>query len=212
MMEALNANQLDFTNPLDYLGYIYQYLLLAAAIMAMLLGVSTISKEEGEGTIEFLNAKPISRTYMVTQKLIFMVIQITIMSVCLSGASYVLISLVADESVALQPFILVLIITFLTGFFFVSIGMLISVFVTKTKRYMPIALGVVFTMYFLAMMAGISSDLEATKYLSPFAFFNVGDVLKHNAIELYGILITLILSTVLIVGTYVLYDRKDFNS
>lgn len=212
MLAALNASQIDFSNPLDYLGYIYQYILLAAAIMAMILGVSTISKEEGEGTIEFLNAKPITRANIVTQKLMFILTQVLILGVFLVGSAYGLIQVVAEESVGFKPFVLVFVVTCLTELLFVAIGMLVSVFVTKTKRYMPIALGVVFGMYFLAMMAGISTDLEVLHYMTPFAFFEVGDILSSGTIEPSGIWITLILSTVLIASTYVLYDRKDFNS
>ena len=75
MLAAINAEQVDFSEPLDYLGYIYQYVLLGAAIMAMLLGSNILAKEEGEKTIEFLNAKPISRRQIVTEKLLFLLLK-----------------------------------------------------------------------------------------------------------------------------------------
>ena len=90
--------------------------------------------------------------------------------------------------------------------------MLVSVFIVKIKRYTPVALGTVFFMYFLSMMGGLSSDLDFLKYITPFKMFNTTKMISSLAIEGYAIAITFIIVPVLLTATYILYNKKDFNS
>ncbi|MCK8060722.1 MULTISPECIES: ABC transporter permease subunit [unclassified Fusibacter] len=210
MLAAINASSIDFTNVLDYFGYIYQYVLLAVGIMSMMLGVSVLSKEEGEKTIEFLNAKPMTRSTIVTEKILFVLTQIVCVSAFLSFMGYVLTNGFNDGRIALEPFIYVFLGTILIGTIFASIGLVISVFVIKTKRYIPIALGMVFTMYFMSMMVAVSDKLSGLKYISPFSLFNIGDLINTLSIDYENLLIALTLIIGLVTTTYILYNRKDF--
>ena len=212
MLAAINAVNLDFSNPMDYFGYIYQYVLLGAAIMAMLLGVNVLGKEEGEKTIEFLNAKPISRSSIVTQKLLFVLSQLLLFSGVMTVIPYLLMNLVTDVAIEFEPFLLVGLGTFLAQVLFASLGSTVSTFVIKAKHGMPVALGVIFLMYFVSMMQGILPDLEWLKYLSPFSFFNVGNIINQGALQMYGVWIAIILSIIIVSFTYSLYNRKDFSN
>ena len=69
ILEAFNISMVNFSNLNDYLGYAIQYIFMAGAVYAALLGVSSLIKEETDGTIEFLYSKPVSRSSILFSKL-----------------------------------------------------------------------------------------------------------------------------------------------
>lgn len=212
MLEALNAASIDFGNALEYFAYIYQYVLLAACIMAMLISVSALAKEEGESTIEFLYAKPITKSQILLQKLLSVLVQVVLYTTILIIISYVMLLLFSGQTVALLPLVLVGIVTILAQLFFCGIGLLISVFVTKTRLYTPVSMGVVMALYFLGMVANVSDNIKVLANFTPFAFFNINEVVKLETIEGPGIFIALITFAVMAVLSYFMYNRKDFAS
>ena len=68
MMDAFGLAGSDFSKPLDFMSYIFQYILLAAGAHAIIIGGSIVSKEESDRTIEFLYSKPVTRNYIMTNK------------------------------------------------------------------------------------------------------------------------------------------------
>ena len=71
MKEAFNlSGTVDFSKLSDYTLYVIQYIAMASGIYGAILGVSSLVKEESEGTIEFLYSKPIKRSSIVTAKLL----------------------------------------------------------------------------------------------------------------------------------------------
>lgn len=60
----------DLSTASGYYGLCYYYLIVMATIHASILGAGIISKEERDKTTEFLVAKPVSRTQIITAKLL----------------------------------------------------------------------------------------------------------------------------------------------
>lgn len=211
MLEALNASNIDFGNALEYFAYIYQYVLLAACIMAMLISVSALAKEEGESTIEFLYAKPITKSQILIQKLLSLLVQIVIYTLVVVLISYVMLVIFSGQEIALLPVVLVGLVTFLAQLFFCGIGLLISVFVTKTRLYTPVSMGVVMALYFLGMVANVSEEVKLLANVTPFAFFNINEVVKIEAIEGPGVIIALGTFVIMAGLSYFMYNKKDFT-
>jgi len=59
---------MDFTKITNFYGYILQYITLALMVYVTIVTVSTLVKEETDGTIEFLYSKPVSRNMIFLQK------------------------------------------------------------------------------------------------------------------------------------------------
>jgi ABC-2 type transport system permease protein len=211
LLEAINAGNIDFGNALEYYGYIYQYILLAACIMAMLLAVSALAKEEGENTIEFLYAKPVTRRSMVLQKLLSVLTQTTVFSLIMTLLAYVLLHLFSSQEIAFKPILLVGIATWLAQLFFIGIGLLISAFVIKTRRYTPIAMGVVMAMYFMGMVASINQEIEILTYTTPFAFFNISQAITTVSLNQTGVLISSLTFIIMVFLAFFMYNKKDFS-
>ena len=70
-LEAFNiSGATDFSNISDFSAYVLQYIIMAGGVYAAILGVSALVKEESEGTIEFLYSKPVTRSKIVTAKIL----------------------------------------------------------------------------------------------------------------------------------------------
>lgn len=212
MLKAIQANNLDFSNPLDYFGYIYQYVLLGAAAMAMLLGIHSLGKEENDKTIEFLAAKPISRTRMVVEKMMFVTASLIGFSLMISGISFILLKIVADADVSFKFLTLVFSCTLFTQLLFAFIGIFLSTMVVKSRIAMPIALGVVFTLYFTGMIESILSDYDWLGYVTPFSNFNVGVAIKGGTLDGMGLLLTMVSVVILASLSFLMYNKKDFTN
>lgn len=68
MVSGLGADDISFAEVLDFFTYVIPYITLFASIYAMLLGAGILSKEEDEKTIDFLLAKPVTRSAILSQK------------------------------------------------------------------------------------------------------------------------------------------------
>jgi len=211
MTNALSMQGMDFTNPVDYTAYMFQYIVLAAGIMSMLIGIGIISKEEGEGTIEFLYSKPITRNYIVTSKIFSALTQIIVFPVLTTLLTYGVMKMVSDKDFSGKSILLMGVGLFFIQLYFLSIGLLISIFITKIKKNMSISLAIVFTMYFVSMMCGVNEKLKNLKYITPFKYFETSTIVEKSQIDIKYIFITIIITLVCVFGTYVLYNKKDIN-
>ncbi|MCH4887724.1 hypothetical protein EZV73_09075 [Acidaminobacter sp. JC074] len=212
MLQAINANNIDFSNPIDYFSYIYQYVLLGAGAMAILLGIHSLGKEENDKTIEFLAAKPISRSDMLVQKGLHILLSIICFSLFMSLISIVLLYFIAGAEISTDFFITVFSSTLLTQVIFSGIGLCLSTVIVKSRVAMPVALGLVFIMYFIAMIQGIFTDFEWLKYLTPFGIFNVRAVLNASQYDFLALGGSLFLLIVLSTLSLFMYNKKDFTN
>ncbi|MEN8904375.1 MAG: ABC transporter permease subunit [Clostridiales bacterium] len=211
MIKAIDAESTDFSDPIDYLAYMFQYITLAAAIMAMIMGISIISKEESEGTIEFLFAKPITKIYIVTNKLLSVLTQIVVFPILFTISSYMTIESVVDKEYNVKALILLGVSLFFIQLIFAVFGFIISIFVTKVKKTTPLSLGIVFVMFFISMMSKINESMESLKHITPFRYFEPTAIVENTKLNGSYITLTIVISILCLTGTYILYNRKDIK-
>jgi len=214
-LEAFNiSDMVDFTKLPDYTAYVIQYIAMASGIYGAILGVSALVKEESEGTIEFLYSKPITRSKIVTAKLGASAL-IFYMFILLIGIVTMAISfIVKPEDVETMIMImdvktLYIGIAFL-GYIFMALGFLISVFIKRSKQAVPIALAVFFTTYLLGVFGKLKDNLEFFLYLSPFDYAVPSKIIK-DGFEFKYLIVGLLIMIISIIGTYVVYNKKDFR-
>lgn len=211
MINALNLG-LDFTKVLPFFAYLFQYLILFSGIYAMQLGAGILSREEGEKTIEFLLAKPVTRTGVITSKLACMLSYLTVFNIIFAAADYAAVRGVSDQEFSMKLFLLMHIGQLLLQLVFALAGLLISVFVTRTATIYPLSVGVVLCMYFISVLSGISDKLESLKYFTPFEYTMPSDIIRSGRIEPVNWLIIAVVLLFCTAGTYVFYNRKDIRT
>lgn len=205
---ALSMNTVDFTKPLDYMAYIFQYILLAAGMYIMLLSTTILSREESDGTIEILYSKPVSRMNIYRNKFLFLLTNSFLLSFLFTVVSSVTVNVISNGEADVKTIILTGVSMFFLQLFFLGIGIFISSFV-KAGKSMSISLGLVFSMYFLSMISGLNEKFEFLKYLTPFKYFDPVLIIKNNGIDFIHILMTVVITIVTLLSGALIYNKKD---
>lgn len=209
--KAFGIYDFDFSTLLGFYGYIFSFILLSGAIQAMNLGVGILSVEVSQGTADFLLSKPIPRTTVVTSKLLAAITSVAITNIFYLIAAYISVEVILSGVYDKKIFFMMSITLFFVQLIFIALGLFISVVVKKIKSVLSISLSVVFGFYILEMFGSIIGE-DKMKYLTPFKYFDLQYVIKHGKYEIRFIVLSIVLIGTAIIGSYILYSRKDITS
>lgn len=212
-VRAMLGIQLDsIASMLGFYSFTFSFIILCGAIQAMILGVSILSKETRERTADFLLVKPVSRSSIVTAKLLAGGTILLITNAVYYAATAGLAGLVAPEQFDHWLFFLINLTLFFVQLIFLAVGAAISVFFNKLKGVLPISLGVVFGLYVIgALLAADASD-SAARALSPFQYFSPAYVLEHAGYETPYLVLGAAVVAAGVALTYLTYIRKDIHA
>jgi ABC-2 type transport system permease protein len=210
LKSAFNMQHLGFDTVIGFYsieGYLFATLF--GSIYAVLLAGNIVVKEESDKTAEFLLAKPITRSEVITEKLLAMVVAITQFNIILSIVTYIGFIIGSDERIDGYVFFLISIAPWLLHVTFASLAFLVSCVMKKSKSIMSISLGIVFTTYFLNILASVTDKVSFLKYFSPFEYVNSVSIMVDHKIEPLYFLVMILIISVSIVMSYVIYNKKD---
>lgn len=181
---------------------------LGGAFYASLIAVSILSKEEKDKTAEFLLTHPVSRSGIITEKLIALFIQITAMNILIFALAVVSISAVGEE-IPWKEIGLMHLAYYLLQIEMAGICFGISAFLRKGS--VGIGLGIATMMYFLNLIANIAEVAEPLKYITPFGYCEGADIISNECLD--GTLVTfgMILGAVGAVIAYIKFLKKDIH-
>ncbi|TYQ12856.1 UNVERIFIED_CONTAM: ABC-2 type transport system permease protein [Acetivibrio alkalicellulosi] len=211
MQKALSMDQLNFALILHYFAYVFVYIILFGGVYAMLLGASIVSREENEKTIEFLLAKPVTRRAIITQKALVVLFYIALFNVIFIVGDFFTFEFLKQDEYSIKTFMLMHVGFFLLQLTFASLGLFISIFITKAKTIYPITFGIVLGAFFLNVISAISDKLEVFKHFTPFNYINPSHIAVNSSIEIIYIAIMFTVIIVSVVSTYLVYDKKDIS-
>ena len=201
----------SFKSPLGFYTFAITYSLLFAAIQAMNLGIGIVSKEEREKTADFVLTKPASREKILSAKLITVFTVLVITNIFYSIVSWLLLSGVAEESLAMEKFALINASLFFSQMIFFSIGLVISVSAKKIKVVLPVSLGLVFGFFAVSAFAVTSED-DKLRYLTPFQYFKTEHILMYGSYENIYPVVGALIVIICIAASYLLFKRRDIHS
>ena len=215
MMEALGLSSLsDLTNITFFFCYVIQYINIAAAVYAALLGSSALIKEESDGTIEYLYAQPVSRNTIVKQKMLANLTVYTLFVVSLGVVTTILFAILKPEDSDLLKLLtdvkMIFIGMFFVGLIFMALGFLISALLKSVKQASPFSLGVVFLTYIFGIFSVVIKKLDFLKYFSPIDYVKP-EKLVRSGFDPAGVWIGLGLIVFSGILSFVLYHRKDLK-
>ena len=205
--EAFGMDTLNFGEFMGYFGVeIGNTLGLGGALLAGIVGISALSKEERDGTAEFLLTMPVSRERIIAEKLLFSVFHIlavNLATVLLSVISIVAIGVEADAG----KIALIFLANFIMQLEIMAITFGISACLKKNS--MGIGIGVSFGLYFLNIVANLVDVLEFLGKLTPFGYANSGYIIEHGKIEMLPLIIGVLLSGFGVALAFARYTKKD---
>ena len=181
---------------------------LGGSFFAALIAVAALSKEEKDGTAEFLLTHPVSRVKVISEKLTAVVIELLALNVTVWLLS--LLSIIAiGESIAWRELTLMHVAYLLMQLEIAGICFAISAFVRRGS--IGIGLGLATMMYFLNIIANITESAKFLKYITPFGYTEGADIVSSSCLDTDKILIGMAVAVVGVAVAYTKYTKKDIR-
>jgi ABC-2 type transport system permease protein len=211
MKVVLGFNSGDLSKASVYFGMLYLYLLLMATIHAAMLGAAIFAKEERDKTSEFLFAKPVSRTAIITAKLLAVFVNIVIFNLVTFISSVILVGQY-NKGESVNGNIAVLMIgMFILQVLFMVIGSAIAAVKKKPKTAASLSAGILLITYLLSIIIDLNEHIDALKYFTPFKYFEAKNIMSGSGLGLVYIVLSAVLIIALTATTYVFYKKRDLN-
>lgn len=209
--KAVGLTLESFSSVTGFYSYMFFYAALCGCIQAMNYGVSALSKEAREKTADFLLTKPVTRKQIITAKLLAISTSIIITNIIFIIGAATMASIVSTTSFDMKIFIMISITLFFMQLMFMSLGVLISVLVSKIRSVISVSLSIVFGFFIIGMLDSIVGS-ENLRYLIPFKYYNTAYIMKNGSYETSFIIIEIIFVVVSIVLSYFIYSKKDIHA
>lgn len=215
LLEAFGIGEIaSLTQISNYFGYIMQYMNLAIAIYAMMLGTNALIKEESQGTIEFLYAQPIQREQIIASKIgaNFLIISFF---VSISYLISLLLFLVLKDSNEAYSSLFTDVSTiylgiYLVALFFLSLGFLLSTLIKSARTAIPLSLAVVFLSFMLGLLSQMIEKISFLEHFSPLQLV-MPSTLLHQPVDTWSFILIAALSLLFLILTFFIYRKKDLR-
>jgi ABC-2 type transport system permease protein len=211
-VRAMLGISLDsITSPLGFYSMVITFVVLCGAIQAMNFGVSALSKETRARTADFLLVKPVSRTAIVSAKLLAALSMLLATDVLYYAAASTLVSIVAQSSYSGKTFFMINLTLLFIQLIFFAIGVVVSVLFNKIKSVLPVSLGIVFGFYFIGALIATGKN-DGSRFISPFKYFDNSYIMKNSSYEAPYLIAGAVIVIVTIAASYFIYGRKDIHA
>ncbi|NBI07491.1 ABC transporter permease subunit [Senegalia massiliensis] len=203
---------LSFTTLIGYFTLTFSIIQLVIAIQSANYGFSILSEEERELTADFLMTKPVSRKKIYFSKFLAAFLGLLVTAISISISSFIALEIFNNGEVYdKQNIIILLSIVPVFQLFFLGIGMLISVIVSKVRSVLSYSFGLTIGLYVVNSIRGII-DSDLLGYITPFYYFEPGYILKNGKYNISLLVIGVIVIIVSFISNYILYLKRDINS
>ena len=213
LVDAFHMSGQDFTSLPQFFATMFQFVLMVACIFGAILGFTALSREESEGTIEFLYAKPVRRTRIVSAKLAAALLSFVMYFGVFGAIGLICAICVCPPGVALSDLVLPVLAVLgggaLAGILYLLCGLAISAFLKKTRHAASLAAALFFITYLVGSIPSMMGMLNFLKWLSPINYFYPSEVVM-GGIDGLNILIFVVIAGIFIAVTYSAYRKKDF--
>jgi ABC-2 type transport system permease protein len=209
LLTAFGLNGVDLSTVLGFFSFVFLFVQICLAIQAANYGFSLVSIEERERTADFLLAKPVKRTVILTSKLLAALSGLTITNIVVWISSFSFINLFkGDKTYEINTLLLLLLSIVVFQIFFLSVGLVISLFVKRIRSVTSYSMALGFGMYVLSVFGDMLGK-SALEKITPFKHFEPNYIIQHGAYDLPLVLLSALVIVVSLVGSYVLYTQRD---
>lgn len=207
--DAFGMDQLNFGTLVGFYAIECGNVLgLGGAFYAAICAAGILSKEEKDKTAEFLLSHPVSRTSILTQKLIAVVVQITVMNLVVYLLSVGSMAVIG-ETIPWKEINLMHLAYYFLQLELSGICFGISAFLRKGS--LGAGLGVAVMLYFANLISNMAEAAEFLKYITPFAYCDGADIVTNGKLDLLLLSLGLVVMLIGIGSGYWQYTRKDIQ-
>lgn len=211
LLDAFSMQAFNLTTLSGLFGVIFLYYSLILSIAAAMWGSDIISKEERDKTVEFSLTLPVTRSKVVTAKALAALVNCIGLLLITWGASIVVPAKYNPDSDFFSFLALEMKAVFVLQLIFLALGIFLGCVMRHYKRASSISVSLLLGTFFLSILSGLSEDLESLKYFTPFKYFDPAVMLHESKIDINFVWLSLGIITVLMVGAYVTYEKRDMS-
>jgi ABC-2 type transport system permease protein len=207
----LGMGSFDVTTMAGYFAMLFLYIEITTAIHAVLIGSGIIAKEERDKTTEFLMTKPVSRTTIITAKLLAAFVNILVLNVVTLVSSIFMVAAYnkgADISGEITMFMMSM---FIVQLIFLSLGAALAALIRNSKSSGSLSVGIMLTSFVIAKITDLTDRLNYLNLLSPFKYFSYERLVAGNGLNLGIVILSLLLVAVFSGSTYFFFRKRDLN-
>ena len=212
LLIAFGMTGMDWSSVVGFYGFVFLFCQICLAIQAANYGFSLVSVEERELTADFLLAKPVGRTKILTSKLLSALTGLTITNIVVWISSFVFLDMYrGGKTYEARPVLLLLSSIVVFQLFFLSVGMLISLLVKRVRSVTPFSMALAFGMYVLSAFGGMLGE-DKLEIITPFKHFEPNYIISNAAYDTPLVLLSVSIILISVAGSYVLYSKRDIHS
>jgi ABC-2 type transport system permease protein len=208
---VMGMGNFDLTEISGFYGMFYMYMLLMATIHAVLLGAGIIAKEERDKTTEFLMVKPVSRSVIITSKLMAAIFNVVVFNVVTLVLSIAITAQYAGDKPITAEIIKLMAGMFILQLVFLFTGTGTAAISKRPKTAASVSTAILLAAFVLSSAVSMSSKLDFLKYITPFKYFEAEKLLKGAGFEPVYLILSLIIISVMASITYVFYKKRDLK-
>lgn len=183
------------------------FLPLVLAIVGIGFGASAIGREEESGTLELLLASPISRSRIILQKLA--AIKVVLLAIpFVTWLGVMLGKAIFPFDVNLSDVALASLSVFLLGMVYAMAALAGQSVSGRRKTGLAIGGGLLTVTYVADIVSKMVEKLENIKYISPFYYFDISNVLSGEG-QLGNFLVLIAAASLLYLVAHISFLRRD---
>lgn len=210
MIRMFGMEKLSMADPVGYYGVeAYFMVVLFGSIYAAILGAGILAKEEDDKTIEFLLAKPVSRSQVIVEKLLAWILNIIALNLIIGLLSWLSFEIFVAEDFSRLTLFWMLLAPLLVHLFLAALGFFTALFFTRRKSSLSVSIGLVLGLYFINTIGQLSEKVKFLSWLTPFRYMDAGDIFADGTINPLYALLLLAASAAIVAATWLLYQRRD---
>jgi ABC-2 type transport system permease protein len=179
------------------------------AVAAAIWGSDVISKEERDKTVEFSLVLPVSRSRVITAKLLAGLVNCAAFAAITWAMSLLFVRTYTPDSEFYSFLALEMEAMFVIELVFLALGLLLGCAMKQYKLSSSVAVGIILATYIMSVLSGMHKNLDFLKYFTPFKYFDAGALLRDGAVDGGYVLLSAAIVAVCVAAAYLTYNRRD---
>ena len=209
LLDAMQMRSFNLTTLEGFFGVMFIYFALMGAMAAAMWGSDAISREERDRSAEFSLVLPVSRSRVVTTKLLAALANCVLFVLFTWLISIYAVKVYAPSAAFYQFLRLEMLAMYLLELIFLAIGVMLACALKDHKLGGSIAIGIILGAYFMSVIANISPKLDWLKSINPFSWFDAVTFFNTGALKTSSLILTAILVVTCLLVAYFSYEKRD---
>jgi ABC-2 type transport system permease protein len=208
---VLGFGDFDVTKASGFYGMLFLYLVIMVTIHASMLGANIIAKEERDKTTEFLMVKPVSRTKVITSKLLAALVNVVVLNLVTLVLSIAIVGKYSRGEEVAGDIQILMVAMFILQLLFLFVGTGIASVSRNPKVSASIATTVLLVTFIISVVIDMSSKLGGLKYITPFKYFTAQNIMYGGGLDTVFVILSFVIIAGMICVTYVFYRKRDLK-